>query len=246
MKARLSFAICLLAACSGSGNNNGGDDTGDMPDAKVFMDAPPVVPGSITLNGNVSEQGLSSKSPVSGASIALYANSDQQHPLAMTTTNAQGDYSMTVMTSGAIDGYMVATMSGYVDLYFYPTEPFAGNYTDGDMNMITPNNKNLLSQFSGGSQMAGKGLIALAVLDANDMPVTGATVSSMPAASAYRYNGNTGIPSNSAAMTGADGVAFMFNVSGPVTVTASKSGMTFKSHVVEARADKMTTTAVAP
>jgi hypothetical protein len=95
--------------------------------------------------------------------------------------------------------------------------------------------------------MAGKGLIGLAVLDANGMPVAGATISSSPAAGAYRYTGSNGYPSGSATTTSADGVAFMFSVpSGPITVSASKSGMTFHSHVVEARGDKFTTTAIAP
>jgi hypothetical protein len=247
MKARLSVVVCFVAACGSPGAMNNGDDTGNPPDAKVFMDAPPVVPGMITINGNTSEQGLSSTEPVSGATIALYASSDQQHAIGMATSDAQGNYSMTVSSSGAIDGYLVATKQGYVDLYFYPLAPFSGNYTDGDINMITPNNKNLLSQFSGGNQQAGKGLIALAVIDANGMPVAGATVSSTPAASAYRYNGNTGIPSSSAAATSSDGIAFLFNLpSGPITVTASKSGMTFKPHVIEARADMFTNTAVSP
>jgi hypothetical protein len=247
MKLGLSLVVCLVAACGSSGmNNNGGDDTGGGPDAKVFMDAPPVVAGSITINGKTTEAGLSSTSPVAGTTLTLYASSDQQHALGTATSDANGGYSITVMSSGPIDGYLVASKSGFVDVYFYPVAPFSGNYTDGDINMITPNNMGLLSQFSGGNQMSGKGLIALAVIDASGNPVAGATVSSMPAASAYRYNGNTGIPSSSAAMTSSDGVAFMFNVSGQVMVSASKSGMTFKSHMVEARADKMTTTAVSP
>ena len=44
----------------------------------------------------------------------------------------------------------------------------------------------------------------------------------------------------------ADGVAFLFNVPGAVTVTATKAGMTFRAHLVTARADKFTTTTVAP
>jgi len=245
MKA-LVLMMGLVAACGNSNNGNTGDDTGGMPDAKVFMDAPPVVPGSITINGKTTEAGLSSTSPVAGTTLTLYASSDQQHALGMATSDASGGYSITVMSAGPIDGYLVASHSGYVDVYFYPVVPFSGNYTDGDINMITPNNMGLLSQFSGGNQMSGKGLVALAVLDASGNPVAGATVSSTPAASAYRYNSNTGIPSSSATTTSSDGVAFMFNVSGQITVTASKSGMTFKSHMIEARGDKMTTTAVSP
>ena len=247
MKARISLVMCMLAACGGGGST--GDDTGNTPaDAKVFMDAPPNVPSSFTITGHVTERGLSGESAVSGVMVALYSNANQQQAIASATTNAQGDYSMTVMTNGtAIDGFLLATKTGYVDLYLYPTSPFIGDFTDGDLNMLTPSNKNFLSQLAGGNQMSGKGLIGLAVLDANGMPVSGATVSASPAANPYRYTGSDGYPSSSAMMTSADGVAFMFNVpSGPITITAMKSGMTFKSHVVEARADKFTTTAIAP
>jgi hypothetical protein len=249
MKARISLVVCLLAACgAGGGSNGNGDDTGDMADAKVFMDAPPVVPTSFTITGHVTERGLSGESAVSGVTVALFSNANQQTAIASAMTNAQGDYSMTVMTNGtAVDGFLLATKTGYVDLYLYPTSPFIGDFTDGDLNMITPSNKNFLSQLAGGNQMAGKGLIGLAVLDANGMPVEGAKVSASPAANPYRYTGSDGYPSSSAMMTSADGVAFMFNVpSGPITISAMKSGMTFKSHVVEARADKFTTTAIEP
>ena len=87
--------------------------------------------------------------------------------------------------------------------------------------------------------------IGLAVVDGQGNPVQGATVSSTPAAGSYHYTDSGGLPSSSATSTSADGVAFLFNVpSGAITVSAAKSGMTFKSHVVTARADKMTTTGI--
>ena len=250
MKAsRLCVVMCCLAACGGGGGMMmGDDDGGPMPDAKVFMDAPPVVPQSFTISGTTTERGLQGTTAVAGVTIAAYANSNESTAIAMATSDAQGAFSITVMTNGmALDGYLLATKSGYVDLYMYPSSPFIGNYTDADLNMITPSNKDFLNNLAGGNQMAGKGLIGLAVLDAAGMPVAGATVSSTPAAGGYRYTGSGGLPSSTAMMTSADGVAFMFNVpNGPITISASKSGMTFKSHVVTARPDKMTTTAITP
>jgi hypothetical protein len=249
MKAsRLGLAICCLAACGGGGGNNMGDDDGPTADAKVFMDAPPVVPQTFTISGTTTERGLTGTTAVAGVTIAAYASSNESTAVAMTTTDAQGKFSLTVMTNGMpLDGYLLAMKSGYVDLYMYPTSPFIANYTDADLNMITPDNKKFLSDLASGEQMAGKGLIGLAVLDAAGMPVAGASVSASPAAGAYRYTGSNGLPTGSAMMTSADGVAFMFNVpSGPITISATKSGMTFKSHIVTARADKMTTTAITP
>ena len=55
---------------------------------------------------------------------------------------------------------------------------------DGSINMLTPGNRDILNNFASGGQMAGKGMIGLAIIDANGMPVAGATVSSTPASGA--------------------------------------------------------------
>jgi hypothetical protein len=126
----------------------------------------------------------------------------------------------------------------------YPTGPFAASTTDAGVNMMSPSNRDYLNSLAGGGQMAGKGLIGLQVRDAGGNPVAGATISSSPA-STYRYTNSSGLPSSNATSTSSDGVAFMFNVpSGPIMISASKAGMTFKAHVVVARPDKFTTTSI--
>jgi len=93
------------------------------------------------------------------------------------------------------------------------------------------------------------GAIAVVVIDAAEMPVMGATTASSPAASKVCYNatGAAGtIPSRNATATDADGVAYMFNVTGQATVSAMKSGSTFLSHGVNARAGAFTTTLIQP
>ena len=238
--------ICLFsAACSGGGGGENNGIDAPLPDAKIFMDAPPVVAGQYTLSGKTTERGLGGETAVAQVVIELYSNANESTPMKMTTTNASGEYSMTVMSNGPIDGYIKATKSGYIDIFMYPAKPIDANLTDSNINMITPSNKDFLSSLAGGNQMAGKGLIGLAVVDGQGNPVQGATVSSTPAAGSYHYTDSGGLPSSSATATSADGVAFMFNVpSGAITVSATKSGMTFKSHVVTARADKMTTTGI--
>jgi len=225
-----------------------GDDDMPMPDAKVFMDAPPIVPQMITISGKTTERGLSGETNVAGVMLAVYASSNESTPLAMATSDAQGMFTLTVTTMGMpIDGYVLAKKGGYVDLYMYDTGPFIDSFADANLNMITPGNKDFLSSLAGGNQMAGKGLIGLQVRDASGNPVAGATVSSTPASGSYHYTGSNGLPDSAATMTSADGVAFMFNVpSGAITVTASKSGLTFHPHAVKAPADKMTTTSVTP
>lgn len=241
----ISVSIVFAAACGGGGGSSDSNIDAANADAKVFLDAPPVVPQMITIAGVTSERGLGGTSLVSGVTMTAHASSNEGVALATATTDAQGKYSLTVTTNGMpLDGFLLAKKPGYLDLYMYPASPFIASTMDASVNMITPGNRDNLNNFAGGGQMAGKGLIGLQVRDANGMPVAGATVSSTPA-STYRYNGSNGFPSAQATMTASDGVAFMFNVpSGPITITASKAGMSFKAHVVVARPDKFTTTSI--
>lgn len=236
----------FVAACGGGGGGSDSPVDGSTGgDAKVFLDAPVMVPQTIMISGVTTERGLGGTTNVAGVTMAAFASSNEATALATAMSDAQGKYTLTVMTNGApLDGFLKGTKNGYVDIYMYPTEPFTASTMEASLNMITPGNRDYLNNLAGGGQMAGKGLIGLQVRDANDQPVAGATVSSTPA-STYRYTNSSGLPSSNATSTAADGVAFMFNVpSGPITISASKSGMTFKSHVVVARGDKFTTTSI--
>jgi hypothetical protein len=149
------------------------------------------------------------------------------------------------MTGGtSLDVFIKATKSGYVDTYAYPAAPLSADYTLGDANMLTTGTFNLLVQFGGGH--AGKGVITMFVADANDMPVEGATATTDPASGVYKYSDASGFPTSTTA-TAADGLSFILDVPpGNVTVNAMKSGITFFPHMINARADKFTTTAIAP
>jgi hypothetical protein len=144
----------------------------------------------------------------------------------------------------AIDGYIKASKSGYVDTFAYPSAPWTADDMRGDANMLTTNTYNLLVQFGGGH--AGKGMLTLQVVDHAQMPIMGATVASAPASGAYKYSDASGFPTSTTA-TAADGLAFMFDVPpGKVTLSATKSGTAFHSHDLNARADKFTTSVIAP
>jgi hypothetical protein len=95
------------------------------------------------------------------------------------------------------------------------------------------------------NQDAAKGTVAVLVTDAAGTAVDGAVVASEPAATKYCYNAN-GLPSGGATVTSTDGIAFMFNVTGQVSVSATKAGSTFKSHAVKARPGTLTTTPIVP
>jgi hypothetical protein len=185
--------------------------------------------------------------PLADVTIAAFANTDENTPVATATTDASGNYMLTIMTNGtALDGYLKATTSGYLDTYLYPPAPITADFSGASINMVTSNTFDLLANtLCRANQTAANGTIAVEVVDAAGATVGGATVASTPAASTYCYNSN-GLPSSAATATATDGVAYMFNVTGQATVSAMKTGSTFASHGVKARAGALTTTLIGP
>jgi len=214
------------------------------------MDAPGSnFPATINISGTASARGISGSTPVAGVTIAAYNVSDENTPVVMTTTDASGNYMLAIPTGGhPIDGFVKATIAGYVTTYLYPPAPLTADFAGASVNMLTTSNFGLLSTISQANQQPGKGVIAVEVLDGSTtaaMPVTGATVTSTPAGSPTRYTAN-GLPSATPTATSADGIAFLFNVApGAVTVGATGTA-TFKSHAVKSFADQFTTTLVTP
>ncbi len=230
--------VLLIAACGG-GSSHTKPDAG--PDARVFNDAPPSVPATITIGGTAFDSGQGSSTPLAGVTISLKNRADDSQ-LASATSDASGKYSMSVTTGGhVVDAYILATMSGYADAAAFPAGPFAADNDKADSNLITSTNFNLLSIYTG--QQSGNGIIVAEILDASSMPVAGATVASSPA-STYRYSDANGRPSSTTS-TNTDGTSFLVNVPvGAVTLSATKTGDAFKSHTVTARADTFTSTVI--
>lgn len=251
-------ALVLLmigAVACGSDDKGGSTDpdasTSDAPEGiDASIDAAPA-PAMIVITGTAVERTSNGTTPVADAMIAAFRTSDEATPIATATTNAQGAFTMTISTNGlAVDGYLRATKTNLLDSYLYPPAPLVAD-TVAPVNMISESTLNLINAFAQGNQQAGKGVIALVVVDgatAMAMPVAGAAVTSSPASGAYRYNNSNGLPSSSATSTAADGTAYLFNVPPDVavTVSATKTGSTFKSHGLKARADKFTTTLITP
>jgi hypothetical protein len=246
--------ILFLAACSGggggmmTGDDVAGDDAPPIDAPEMVMDSPPSnVPAMIMLKGKTTERGISGETNVAQVALAVYKASDEANPIAMTTSDAQGNYTLMVPTGGApVEGYVKATKASYMDVYLYPAASWAADDVDGGINMMTSDNLNLLSNFASGNQMASKGIVGLAVFDSAGMPVTGAKFTSVPMAGATKYLGGSGLPDANATMTAGEGVGFLFNTDETVVISATKSGMTFHPHTVKARAGTFTTTSVAP
>jgi len=231
-----SAAFILLSACGDDGGGGGGD-----------VDAPNV-PAMITLSGTASEKGLNTQM-LSGVTIGAYRNSDPNTAVATTMSDASGNYTFAITTNGMpLDGYLKANLAGYIDTYLYPPKPLVADFSAASIYMITTETRDALSgALCGSAQMDANGAVAVLVEDATSTPVAGASISSQPAAAKYCYNGSNGFPDKMATATVADGIGYMLNLPpGEVTVAASKSGSTFFSHKVNARAGVLTTTLIQP
>lgn len=233
MKYPLYLLLVLASAC-------GDDGATEMPDA-------PPAAQTITITGTASQRSPTGSVPVEGATVGAYSNADDSTPVATTTTDASGNYTLTIDTHGvALEGYIKATMTDLVDTYLYPPGAITADYADAALNMLAPATLDLLANtLCRANQDTAMGMIALEVADASKTPIQGATVSSDPAASLYCYDGGS-LPSPSATATDTDGIAYMFNVTGDVTVSATKMGTTLKPTMLKARAGAVTTTLVQP
>jgi hypothetical protein len=246
---RISLAAALflgLVACGGDdGGNPAIDAPTGTPDSNV--DAPPA-PLMITLSGTANEQTAGGSNPVADALIEAYATSDETTPLATVMTNAEGEFSLTITTTGtAIAGYVKASKAGLKETYLYPPGPIAADLAGAPVTMLSQQNFNFLSAITQGNHEDGNAFIAVVVAQGtlpNLMPVAGATIETTPAATRYRYNMG-GSPNSMATQTGTDGVAYAFNVApGPLTVTANKTGTTFGTTSLKGWPDQITTTLV--
>jgi hypothetical protein len=232
---RTTLILCLFAL--GCGDDGGGGSA----DAST-------APAMITVSGTATKREGTSSNPAAGVMVGAYKNSDAATSLATATTDAAGMYSMMIPTGGtALDGYLKATLTGFLDTYLYPPKPLAADFDSASLNLVNQSTLDLLSgTLCGTLQEGSKGLIAVLVVDAADMPVAGATITGSPAPAKYCYNSG-GFPNKNATMTDTDGIAYMINLpAGEVTVSAAKTGVTFLSHKVNARAGTLTTTPIQP
>jgi hypothetical protein len=207
----------------------------------------------ITLSGTAVERAVGGTTPVSGATIAAYAEADENTALATTTTAADGTFSLTIMTTGtAVTGYLKATKTGLATAYLYPPTAISADLAMIPMNMVTMSTlDNLYNLNNDITQDPAKGTLALIVLSGADLmstPVQGATIATTPASGGYRYNsgGTINLP-NSKTSTNTDGIGYALSApAGAISVTANKTGSTFKATSLKIRTDALTQTIVTP
>jgi hypothetical protein len=236
MRCALLAFVIAVAAC-------GGDSSGPAAGFGCLGDTlPTTAPAGIAVTGQIR---TFSQSPISGATVSAFRNSDTTAALATATSNTPGNYTLQLTTGGTpVDGYLRVTHSGQIDTYAYPSRPLTADFAT-NVTMITTAELALLGSAVGVTQTAGNGLIAVVVANCDGTPIAGATVTTSPAGT-VRYNSGAA-PSPSATSTAADGVAYVLNVAaGNVTVQASGGGHTLRQHIVTARADAVTLTEIQP
>jgi hypothetical protein len=240
MKKATFLAFALLAACGDSGGGGGGGGGGGADS--------PMAPTTITISGIASEITISGRAALADVMITVYKASDDS-VITTATTDAMGQFSVsTTTTNGApVDGYLKATKTGLKETYLYPPAPLAADFANVPVLMLKQSTQNLANSLGGApAPDATKGWVALIIDDASMMPVMGATLTSTPTGSIH-YNSSAGVPQAQATSTAVDGIAYAMNVpAGSVMVSATKTGTTFKSHAVNARADKVTLTLITP
>lgn len=227
MKPALAM-ILALGACGGS--DGGGVDA-------------PNVPATINVSGVASEITISGREPVEGVTVEAYREGEAA-VVASGTSNAQGAYTIVVTTGGkALDGYLLARHSPHLNTYLYPPAPLFADTNAATVLLLTQGTFDAAASFAQENQDPAKGWIGVMVVDAANMPVADVTVTSSPAGT-VKYN-RGGLPDPDATTADTDGIAYIFNVApGKVTVSASKTGATFNSHPLNARAGEITTTLI--
>jgi hypothetical protein len=213
------------------------------------MTLPTTAPNPVGLAGR--SQTISGTSLVAASGVAINAyKTGNPAVLANATTAADGTFALSIPSGGnAVDGYIKATKATYRDTYLDPPTVIYQNLAGAAVLILQPQTFSLLVGLAGATQSDANGTIGLVILDCDNNPVAGATVAAQVNGADVgmtRYT-NGMLPSNTATMTDATGLAFVFDVPpGDVTVSAQVGGQALRSHVVAIHALANTTTAIRP
>lgn len=266
MKLRACLFLALVA-CGGDGGSKT-PDAAVQADAAVEIDATPdaapdapvqqydfscmgnaaptTAPTTMTLSGtaqNFNTQTFSAE-PVAGATVRTRTANEEPIAGATTTTDAQGNFSVTVANQGGmpVDGYLEATKEGSRTVRLYPAGPIHQSLSMIPILLLTNVSFAAVQQFAGKPQSAANGTVGLAVLDCANMPIEGATISVKQnnveyADAAHTYDASALQP----------GAFLVFDVPpGDVEVNATYNGMPLRAHMVRTAATTTTTTYVRP
>lgn len=203
---------------------------------------PTTAPARVTISGVVEDryQGV----PVPAATLQAFLTGTTV-PIFTVQTDANGNFSQGQGTGGTpVDAYMHTSASGFLDTYLYPPVPVADSVTL-DVQMFTATELGTLAMVAGVTLDPTQAQLLIVAVDCNEMPVEGAVVTTTPGGT-VRYLVNSR-PSAAATATDASGAAFSFNVPlSSVKIDATVSGMTLRSHTLDAVTGALTQTEIQP
>lgn len=236
---------CLaITACGGSSSSSTPTPDGGSSGADGST-----MPTTLTLSGTAREISASGQVAIAGVTLTAY-NAADDSVLGTATSAADGTFSISVNTTTGINGYLKATTPGtganaFKDSYLYPPAALTADFTGVPVYVLKASTYGFANALLGNNQTAQNGWIALLVQDAAGAAVAGAKITSTPMGQIGYNAGN--LPSGSATMTAADGIAYDTNIApGDVMVTATKAGITFQSHTIKVRPNVVTLTLVTP
>jgi hypothetical protein len=241
--------ILLAGACGGSNDNPG--PSGGGADAAIDS-SPGGGSGSggptIKITGKavlLSTDGTAAA--VSGATISAYATTDEATAVATAMSGTDGSYTLTVPAGAPLDGFLKGTSKDNADTYLYPPAALTADFAGADINFVLSTQIGLLPVLGGGA--IGSSAVALEVVEsaATRDGVADATVDAAPKPGTAKvvYADANGVPDRTGGKTLGNGRAFIFGLAdGAATISATKTGVTFKPTTIKVHAGALVTTVV--
>lgn len=219
----LAFAGC--GSLLGIDDFTTGGDVSPPPPGDTLPDAPPgSVPETITFSGQtVLDRGDFASPTIPNTQLVFLRGGSEL--IAESTTDASGNYAITIPTGGA-------ALSGYLELEIatdaYVPRMYAFDLTGDRSVTITAFGIDRIAQLAsaaGASQTTSTGVVFAKVVD----PITGQGVSGATfdtgGVGQIRYeDDSTSAPGSTTTATGFSGDVWVFGVTGTVTLTAHVGG----------------------
>jgi hypothetical protein len=206
------------------------------------MPGPTTAPMLVNIHGHAVEP--SNLAPLPGATVAL--QNAQMNPIFTAMADAQGSFAFTFNTNGtpATGLDLLATMTGRLGTYFYPTRAVTGD-VDAQIVLLSTTEAMQLGSGAGVNIDASHGVALLTIEDCNGSAFAGATVSSSPPGAVRYFNGVQ--VSMSATATDAGGVAMIANLTpGPVTISTTVKGTKLPDRIYNVIANTIIQTVIEP
>lgn len=197
------------------------------PEPTANIDSSVAVP-SLTIAGIATQRaGSNAAVPAAGATIGAARNADRM-PIASTTADATGAYSLAVATGGVPIDDIEATQPSFLPLHLYLARPIAADVT-ANLELVDTAALAAIAQNRCGTSLLPS--VEVRAVDATGAAVPDAFVSTQPRALRYCI---------------VDGVTYLVGISGVATVSATVRGKLIGSRTIEARAGVLTSVVLSP